>query len=264
MPPKVQRNGGRNNSKPSTNELIAQLSDLSEENQLLANIILNSIKNVEDRFSATLEEKNQRIKKLEESNRKLEERIEKLEGKFDDEEAISRRTNVIFSGPNIPPSTPGEVCANTIRSMLQTKFQLEVPLTSIVAARRLGSRNPSSQPQADKRSLLATFVDVEKRNDVLISCKRSRVDGIFVKEDLTSTRNSIMYILRRAKRDFPDKISGCSSRNGNVYVYVKGNSQNASNENRSQRILVNTFARLDKFCTETLARPLSDYCPNEE
>ena len=159
MPPKVQRNGGRNNSKPSTNELIAQLSDLSEENQLLANIILNSIKNVEDRFSATLEEKNQRIKNLEESNRKLEERIEKLEGKFDDEEAISRRTNVIFSGPNIPPSTPGEVCANTIRSMLQTKFQLEVPLTSIVAARRLGSRNPSSQLQGDpisKRLIIIT------------------------------------------------------------------------------------------------------------
>ena len=257
---KVQKNRG---NKSSTNDLIAQLSDLSEENQLLANIILTSIKNVEDSFSATLREKDERIKKLEENNKKLEERIEKLEEKFDEGEAEGRQNNVIFSGPNIPPSTPGENCANTVRSMLHSKFNIELPLANIVAARRLGSRNPSSQHQVDTRSLHATFVDLEKKKDVLISCKTSKVDGIFVREDLTSTRNTIMYILRRAKRDFPEKISGCTSRNGNVYVYLKGNSQNSSN-NRSQGIRVNTFARLDKFCTETLARPLSDFHSSEE
>ena len=49
-----------------------------------------------------------------------------------------------------------------------------------------------------------------------------------------------------------------------MYLYVNGATQNASNNRRSPGIRINSFARLDKFFTETLARPLSDYRPDEE
>ena len=82
-----------------------------------------------------------------------------------------------------------------------------------------------------------------------------------MQEDLTQTRNRILYVLRRARRDFPDTVTGCASRNGSVFAWVRTVGRNRS-EFHNKKMLINTYARLGTFCSEVLSRSVTDYLPD--
>ena len=67
-----------------------------------------------------------------------------------------------------------------------------------------------------------------------------------------------MYVLRKAKKEFPTKVSGCTSLNRNVYVWIKSPNPNAANASDT-RMMVNTYASLDKFCTQTIESTVSHF-----
>ena len=240
-------------------DLPVDVSELSEENKSLVTIFMFLNKKLEDKFSDMLAQRDERISSLEAKNKSLEKRIENLENKIDDGEAVSKLKNIIFSGPELPLCTRGEVSSNTVLNLLSQKFKLSVPPAAIISSKRIG-RPPTSQSE-DRRDILVELSDIDRKKEIIISCKRAKINGVYVREDLTSSRRSIMTVLRRAKRDFPSIIAGCSSIDGKVIAWLKpANTQNA--DSRNTKVYVNTFAKLEQFCVDIINVQPSRYLKN--
>ena len=256
------KTGAQNNFDLSSLDLPVDISGLSEDGKATVTVILYSMKSMETRFLELIEQRDEKIQELEEKNKALEkkhkileERLDLIEEKMDDTEAVSRKNNIIFSGPNLPVASQSEVYRTTVVNLLKNQFKVNLPPTEQIESRRIGRKPVSQAP--DKRSILVRFSSEQWKNDVLHSCKDARVEGIYVNEDLSPNRKSILYVLRRAKKDFPQIVSGCSTSNGNVFAWLKPTS--GSSEARSVRVSVNSFGKLSKFCAEKLQLSPSHY-----
>ena len=84
-----------------------------------------------------------------------------------------------------------------------------------------------------------------------MAARRTKPTDIFINESLTPQRHEIYQGLRRAKREFPDKINGCSTIDGSIYVWVK------SPGARDLRLSMNNFERFKNFCEEKFQKPAS-------
>jgi hypothetical protein len=84
---------------------------------------------------------------------------------------------------------------------------------------------------------------------------------MYVNESLTKTRSTVMYALRRAKRQLPEKISGIGSMDGRVCVWVKPPNPSAVGA-RNTRMFVNTRKKLEEFCDEILNTPMASFIEN--
>ena len=62
-------------------------------------------------------------------------------------------------------------------------------------------------------------------------------------ESLTPPRSTIMYVLRKMKREANSRMRGCSTMDGSVYVHVK-QSENAPDSVPPTKLKVNTLFRL--------------------
>ena len=79
--------------------------------------------------------------------------------------------------------------------------------------------------------------------------------NLYINERLTPLRSTIMFVLRKTKLQFPEKISGCSSIDGKVYVWTKPPDSKA----RDQRTPINTYSNLMLFCESFLNYPLTNF-----
>ena len=84
-------------------------------------------------------------------------------------------------------------------------------IVDISTAYRLDGKN-------NKKSIVVKFCRRDIKNDLVTASRRSKPDQFFVNECLTPQRQTISYVLRRAKQEFPNIVSGSSSFDGKVYV----------------------------------------------
>ena len=73
---------------------------------------------------------------------------------------------------------------------------------------------------SDRRNILMKLSNLDTKNDLILSCKRAKPNGLYVNEDLTPVRAKILYTIRQAKKKLPHKIAGHGSINGRVTVHV--------------------------------------------
>ena len=234
------------------------VSKLSEDGRLIVSIMMFSMKANNDKFYEELAAKDNQITSLNEKIRCLSEKMEMLEEKNDDSEALERKNFVVVSGPNLPAYQPDETPRIVVHKLLKDKYNLNVPLTDLLSAQRLGNRlNPTS---ANKK-ILVKLASTDLKNDVFQASKTMRPEGLYMYENLTPTRNSILFVLRKAKREFSDIVSGCRSLDGKVFVWIRPPNPQAVGA-KDTRISVNSFRKLDKFCLETLKKSTAEFVPN--
>ena len=65
------------------------------------------------------------------------------------------------------------------------------------------------------------FTKKQQKNDRQSAAKTAKPDDLFVSENLTPTRQKIVYSLRQDKKNFPSIVSGTSIMNGVPYVWIK-------------------------------------------
>lgn len=97
----------------------------------------------------------------------------------------------------------------------------------------------------------------EKKNDLVSSARKSKPEGLFLNENLTPSRSTILYALRRAKRLHSDKISGCGSFDGKVYVWL-GSSRSSE---KSSKVYVNSMMKLETILQQTIGVGLENLLP---
>ena len=259
----VKQTRGKKNEilMPNLDELPFDLSVLSEESKLLVSILMYNVSTIQKQFTAEIKEKDTEIRILNEKVTRLEKNLETMESKLDENEVSERDTEIIISGPNIPACTSGENYTNVVKEVFLEHFRTAITNKQIVKSHRVGKKPPHDQ--FDRRGFIVKLHTKELKNDLLVSSKTYKPTGMFIRENLSPVRNSILFVLRKAKKEFSNVISGCNSINGNVFVWIKAqNGRGQSTATRDSRMLVNTYEALDKVCNEIINRPVASFIPD--
>ena len=186
----------------------------------------------------------------------FEKRIVKLEDRIEENEQYERRDALVISGSTIPPEKKDENCNQLVKTLLKNNLNIEVQTDEISVTHRLSAK-PNDQ-RVEKRSIIVKFCKRSTKVDVLSSARRKKADNFYVNESLTPIAQTISYVLRKAKRQHPDKISGSTTFDGKNFVWVKPPNPNAPGAKCSRHSVTN-YERLSHFCARVLETPLTSF-----
>ena len=140
-------------------------------------------------------------------------------------------------------STQGENCTAIVCDLLRDKLNLNVSNSDLSTCYRLGKQPITQKP--DRRKIIVKLCRRDLKKDILSACKSIK-PNFYANEDLTQVKNSILFALRKIKREFPGSVKGAGSRDGRVYVQCK----NSPPGSRDKKIHVNSYEHLSQFCHE--------------
>jgi hypothetical protein len=239
---------------------------LSEEANLIVAAITkqfeelaSKFEELKEEFRSKLSEKDRQVDCLQDEVEGLKSKVSILEDRIDDADAYERRDTIIFSGKSVPLVSDEENCAAIVGSIMKEKLKLVMAPSDISTAHRLGRRPATQQP--DGRNIVVKLCRRDLKEDILHACRNLRPTDLYVNESLTRNRSTILYVLRSAKKRFPEKISGCGSVDGKVRVFVKSPNPDAPGA-RNSRTFINTQDTLRKFCDDILGTPLTSFIEN--
>ena len=184
-----------------------------------------------------------------------------LEEKVDENDAYERRDTLIMSGAVIPTCTSSENCMELTKTILNDHLKYVISPSDISTVHRLGKKPVSQKP--DNRDIIIKFCRHNTKIDLLAAARRVKPTNLFLNESLTPQRHNISYALRKARREFPDLISGTSTIDGKVFVWVKPPNPLAAGS-RDTRISVNSYSKLENFCQTTLQVPMSHFITRKD
>ena len=168
----------------------------------------------------------------------------RLEECLDDLESHNRGKNLVLSGT--VPSKDSDNLSQSVIDLLKTKVNYVLPPDSIVSIYRIGPNNASQFP--NMRNMMIKLRDRATKKDIVSAFRSVKPSNLYANDDLTPHRSKLLYLLRVAKRKFPNKILACGSMDSNVYAYLKP----PNPVTRSQRLLVNNMRKLEELCVREL------------
>ena len=217
----------------------------------------NNLSTFQSKLIAVTTRQEEVISKLVEENKMMKKKISTLEEKIDQDDAYERKDSLIFSGKNIPAYKTTEDTASVLIKCLKDCLGYVLQPNEISVLHRL-QENKRRGNAPDHRAIYVKFCRRSIRKDILEAGRRMKADEFYVNEALTPTRRKIALILRHAKRDFPEIVSGSSTFDGKNYVWVHPPNRNARGA-KAIKHAVHTYSRLEKFCLESLHKPIEEY-----
>ena len=216
-------------------------------------------KELRDEFMKACSERDKKIERMDGEIVQLKKKVSILEAKVDDSEAYERKDTAIISGKAVPPVQRDENCIDLVCKLAKDKLNYVIAPTDISVAHRLGEKKTSQG--IDRRDLIVKFCRRNMKSDLVSASRRMKAPDFYINESLTPLRQTISFVLRKAKREFPQLISGTATIEGKIYVWLHPPNPNAPNA-RPVRQQVSTHDRLEDFCTRTLQKPLSHFIEN--
>ena len=220
-------------------------NDFTDEQQKLYEIFERRLEKTVDGLVQKLTAKDEMIDTLRAELGSLRRKVIDLENKVEDTEAYERRDTIVVSGSDLPLVTEGEDSSEIFTDLVKNKIGVTIVKTNISVAHRLGPKPTTQTP--DKRNLIVKFCRREDKHDVMKAWKTVRPRNLFVNESLTRNRSTLMYGLRQAKKRFPDKVAGCGSFDGKVYVWLKPPNPDSPRA-RNTKTMVNTRDKFSELC----------------
>jgi len=232
-------------------------TNLMEAMNVKLDQLFEEVSSFKKEFREILASKDRQISDLKIHVSNMNDRITKLEDRIADGDSKMRENNVILSGQDLPESRNGESCVEVVRSLFQQKLNLVVPTADIVSAERIGKQN------ATKKNILIKMKNLSGKLNIIKSCKSVK-PSFYANDDLPAEKQTILYVVRQAKKKFPEKISGCSSNGGRLFAYMKPEIQNPSVSadavsNRNRRVQVSNLTKLKAFCNNELGSGLENF-----
>ena len=248
-------------------DLLSQFQPTSKDGKALLPTLVSLFKTFEDTMKKMfdsmkldllekIENKDSKIRDLEEEVFILKNTVGKLEDRIEDNDAYERRDTIIVSGKSIPAHSDGENSSEVACRIFREKLSLNLRPDDISVAHRFGGK-PNSQ-KADHRSLIVKFSRRSTKLDVISSSRTKKCTDLYVNEFLTPQRQTIAYVLRKAKKECPNIVSGSSSIDGKNFVWIKSPNPSVPGA-RDIRQCVTNHSRLVEFCENVLKKPLSSF-----
>ena len=123
-----------------------------------------------------------------------------MEEKIDDADAYERSDTIILSGNDVPSATQGEIVSDIVCDLVRKRLKLEMDVTDISAAHRLGPKPRSQGP--DHKKIIVKLCRRERKYDLITACKQTKPPNLFINENLTptlfSTFSSPSDVLRKS------------------------------------------------------------------
>lgn len=239
MPPKIKtRSGGLGVTELTEDD---DPSGLSAESKLIYSLLSSKLEKIMDR----LEMKDEKIEKLEIENATLRKNLSKLEDRVDNIESRERCCDVILSGNSVPNEKLGENLKQICIDLLRTNLKHVASTDAIVSAYRLGTSSPMRNHGS--RNILVKFGERGLKVDLISACRRVQPDGLYIRENLTPAKSSILYSLRQVKRK-SDRIEYCGSQDGRVFVWLKP----TDGQGRNNKVYINNTDTFGRFCSDEL------------
>ena len=209
------------------------LSGLSPQSKLLATTIITAVAaSMKKQFEEERENYQARITTLEEQ-------VQSLRDMHDDLENYGRRNTIVISGSSLPNVATNENCIDIATQLIIEKLELPTfTRNDIDIAHRLGKPRAGS---ADKRNLIVKLCRRDNKQKIFQACRLKKPQNIFFNESVSRTRNTILYVLRKARKDFPTKFGLCKTEDGNVRVMLP----TSDDPSRFTKETVNTKNALD-------------------
>ena len=179
-------------------------------------------------------------KKHEAEVQALKAKIQTLADQRDELENYTRRNTIVISGPALPKSATNEDCYDVVTKLVATTGE-KITREDIDICHRLPSRN--GEDDRNKKPIIAKFVRRETKHKILRACRIRQPKDIFFNESVSRTRSTILYILRRVKKDLPGRISSVKTEEGNVKVFTPP----AQTGGAYIGTVINTRCKLDDF-----------------
>ena len=230
-------------------------SEISEDRRLIFMLIERKIDKIVAKFTEELNNRDKKIETLEQKVTQLQQNLGRLEEKLDEADAYERRDTIIFSGNGVLAAKTGEIVSDVVCAIVKDKLKIKMSPSDISTSHRLGSRPKTQGP--DTRNIIVKLCRRELKHELISASKQVMPENIYLNENLTPTRNHLLFVLRRAKGKFPNVIAGCSSMDGKVYTWVKPPNPDSPSA-RNTKLFINSQGKLDEICQKTLNTTVED------
>ena len=135
--------GRTRNPKSNTGDDEINECDLSEEGRLIAKIIERKFDTIETKLTEDLKNRDCEVNDLRSEVNQLRIKLGRMKEKIDDADAYERRDTIIISGNDVPSATHGEIVSDIVCGVVRDRLKLEMDVTDISAAHRLGPKPKS-------------------------------------------------------------------------------------------------------------------------
>ena len=196
--------------------LEEETSALTKENASLALIIVEAV--VKAVLAATDHQQAEEKKRHENEVAGLKAQIDDLIDQRDELENYGRRNTIVLSGSAIPKTATHEDCYDVVQKMLSEKIGQNLTRGDIDVCHRLPSRKP--EDDQIRKPIIVKLVRRETKHTLIKACRMKKPPNFFINESLSKTRSKILYVIRKVKKDFPDKISSYKTEDTNIRVYT--------------------------------------------
>ena len=233
-------------------ELGIEMQGLSSESKKLVAIIMKGMsKLLEQEMAKERAIYNARIDKLEDQ-------ITTLIEANDDLENYGRRNNIVISGSAIVSAVQGENCIQIASDLIKNHLDVPISTNDIDVAHRLGKPRENSP---DKRPIIVKIVRRANKHLLLQASRVKKPVNVYFNESVSKTRSTILYVLRKAKKDYPHQIGPCKTEDGNVRVMIPHPDAGGGSDTRSRKETVNTRRELDKLLLTRIGADSSKFNP---
>ena len=209
-------------------------------------------------FVLLLKKKDEEIVELKNSMTVLQRKVVVLEDRIEHNDSYERRDTLVFSGKSVPVKLNPESSSEIICNLLKNFLNMEINPLEISVSHRLPGNNNNPSTTSERTPIIAKFCRREIKIDILNRARKKKPEDLFINECLTPMQQTISYVLRKAKRDFPNIVSGSTTFDGKNFVWIKAPNP-AARGAKDTRTQVSTHRRLEEFCIRTLNKPLTDY-----
>ena len=246
------------NKSQEDNDII-DTANLSEETVNILTILTKQMNHmINTKITEIMKQKDDKIDKLEQEIVNLKRDHEKFE-ELSEESVASERKNMILISGSIPSVTEDENCVEIVQELIKSKLNLNIKKDNIASAFRSGKKTADTN-QEDRRPIIIKLDERDTKIDMFSASKQVQPKNFYMKEYLTPNRNTILYALRQAKKKHPNKISSCKSIDGKVYAWLPPSDHAVTrSKGKDHRVAVNSFKRLQRFCSDTLGDSVSSF-----
>ena len=178
-----------------------------------------------------------------------------MEDLTDENDAYERRDTMILSGTPIPVCSTNENVTEVVKKVVHDLLNADVDASDISSAHRLGKIRPGNSP--DNRPIIVKLCRRSKKKELLSKCRQAQQNippknRLFINDSLTPKRRAIAFAIRKMKQFDNSLVTGCTSIDGNIYAFTKSPMAGG----RDKKHLVNTYEKLQQFCTEFVQKPI--------
>ena len=196
---------------------------------------------LDKKFSELLGKKDEEIGILRSEVANLRSELKTIKSGLDDADALERCHTLIFSGSTLPAFSSGEDAKQIIANTVKDKLKININIGDVDTARRMGSAVSGSG--SDNRKIVVKLLRRSLKKDLIVASKK--VNNLYLNEDLTPTRRSLLFSVRKIKREHSSIVKGYTTIDGRIYVFTAPTAGSAGRDVRHQ---INTREKLADFC----------------